>query len=446
MSKGTAVSERAVADAIIARLKMVKTVGPQWYVYQDGIWRETRRDAYRQLVYAVTDESQWKASTEKNALSQIEGRMQCDGRIFRGATMLQEDGSVAINTRNGIVIATKDKIELRDHFHEFYFTRAFNVDFDPTATCPRYRDTFTATLPDAEDRRLKQISYGNFLWPDARYEFVMIDIGEAGTGKSTLAEPIIALLGGGDEGLLTSLSLGQICDSNCYALAKLRYALVNLGTELQSLAIDESENFKKIVSGEPFEARPIYCPPFTMTTFPKLWFLANSIPRFRNGTDAELRRARFIVFCVKPVTPDPRLKAYLRENERAGIFNFMLEGLQMLMRDERVPLGGPNSQQIHNRFRISNDTIKAFVDDRCIVNPSLDTSKKDMGDAYTAYCEAVALPFKGDNHFFQKLYDRFPDTFRESKKRGEGEKRIPSIVGVGLKPDVDKADLEKPML
>jgi P4 family phage/plasmid primase-like protien len=438
VSKGTATSEKAVADAIITRLKHIKTVGPQWYVYQNGLWRETRRDAYRPLVYAVTDESQWKVKMENGALSQVEGRMQCDGRIFRGATLLQDDGSVAINVKNGILQVTPDEIVLLDHNHEFYFTRALNVEFDAKAICPRYGATFERTLPDGEDQRLKQLSYGNFLWPDARYEVVQIDIGEAGTGKSTLAEPIIALLGSGEEGLLTSLSLGQICDHNCYALAKLRYALVNLGTELQSLAIDESENFKKIVSGEPFEARPIYCPPFTMTTFPKLWFLANSIPRFKNGTEAELRRARFTIFNQKPEVPDLGLKAYLRENERAGIFNFMLKGLQELMRGGKMPLGGRASQRLHNRFRISNDTIKAFVDDYCVVGKEESCPKEHIANAYTEYCDNVSLPFKGDNHFFQKLYDRFPQ-ITESRKRIDGN-RVQSVVGIGLKPSV-QADL-----
>ncbi len=431
MNKGTAASEKAVADAIIARLKHVKIVGPQWYVYQNGIWRETRRDAYRPLVYAVTDESQWRVSIENGALSQVEGRMQCDGRIFRGATLLQDDGSVAINVRNGILVVYPDRRELRAHNHEFYFTRALNVEYDPVATCPRYQVTFKAVLPDGDDQHLKQLSYGNFLWPDARYEVVQIDIGEAGTGKSTLAEPIIALLGSGDEGLLTSLSLGQICNSECYALAKLRYALVNLGTELQSLAIDESENFKKIISGEPFEARPIYCPPFTMTTFPKLWFLANSIPRFKNGTDAEQRRARFTVFAQKPQPPDLGLKAYLRENERAGIFNFMVDGLQMLMREGEMPIGGAASKAIHARFRVSNDAINTFISDCCVVGPRESVAKELLAAAYTEYCEGVGLSFTGDQHFFQKLYDRFPE-IAESRKRIEG-KRVQSILGVGLK-------------
>lgn len=430
MSKGTAVSERAVADAIISHLKHIKTVGSQWYVYQNGIWRDSRKDAYRPLAYKLTDPDKWTARLESTSLAQVEGRMQCDDSIFRGAiTML--DGEVAINVRNGILMVTSDSIRLLAHNPELYFTRALQVDYDPKATCPRYRQVFAQSLPHPDDQHLKLLLMGNILWPDTRYEVVEIDLGESRTGKSTLAEPVMHILGGGEGGLITSLSLGQICDPNCYALAKLRYALVNLGTELQSLAIDESENFKKIISGEPFEARPIYSPPFTMTTFPKLWFLANNIPRFKNGTDAELQRARFIVFGVKPECPDTSLKSYLRDNELPGIFNMMLEGLQMLMRVGKIPLGGPASREIHDRFRVSNDAIKAFIDECCIKSPGQSASKEDIGKAYEEFCADYSLPFKPDCHFFQKLYDRFPD-ITDSKKR-DGTKRVPSVVGLGLK-------------
>jgi hypothetical protein len=50
--------------------------------------------------------------------------------------------------------------------------------------------------------------------------------------------------------------MSQICDPRSYHLPKLRYAAVNLGTELDVIAIDENANFKTIVSGEPIEARP----------------------------------------------------------------------------------------------------------------------------------------------------------------------------------------------
>ena len=56
----------------------------------------------------------------------------------------------------------------------------------------------------------------------------------------------------------------------------------------------------------------------------KLMFLANSLPRFKHGTDAELRRARFLRFDVLPTEKDVTLKSKLT-SERDGIFLWMVE-------------------------------------------------------------------------------------------------------------------------
>ena len=73
----------------------------------------------------------------------------------------------------------------------------------------------------------------------------------------------------------------------------------------------DSGVFKSVVSGERVEARPIYGAPFTMETTAKLWFLANNLPRFRHGTEAELRRLRFLRFDRVPDQVDPTLKTRL---------------------------------------------------------------------------------------------------------------------------------------
>jgi hypothetical protein len=118
-------------------------------------------------------------------------------------------------------------------------------------------------------------------------------------------------------------------------------------TELDSLEVSESSNFKAIVSGEAIEARPIYGEPFTMRTTCKLWFLSNHLPRFRHGTEAELRRMRFIRFNRIPKVKDVTLKHRIRA-ERNGIFALMVHYLQRLMTLSEIPLGSAKSQESGN--------------------------------------------------------------------------------------------------
>ena len=96
----------------------------------------------------------------------------------------------------------------------------------------------------------------NFLLPDARFETCLVCYGDTGTGKSTIAEGIVSALG---PDLVRQLGMSQICDPKGYHVPKLQGAAVSIGTELDSLEVAESSNFKAIVSGKPIETRAIYC-------------------------------------------------------------------------------------------------------------------------------------------------------------------------------------------
>ena len=82
-------------------------------------------------------------------------------------------------------------------------------------------------------------------------------------------------------------SLEELCKTSGYSLPTIRDKMLNLGTELNGTEIEESSNFKKLVSGEGMLARQIYCEPGEMVTTCKLVFLTNNLPRFKYGTDAE---------------------------------------------------------------------------------------------------------------------------------------------------------------
>jgi phage/plasmid-associated DNA primase len=69
-----------------------------------------------------------------------------------------------------------------------------------------------------------------------------------------------------------------------------------------------------------------------MRTTCKLWFLSNHLPRFRHGTEAELRRMRFIRFDHISDEKDVTLKAKIRA-ERDGILGLMVHYLQRLFAD-----------------------------------------------------------------------------------------------------------------
>jgi P4 family phage/plasmid primase-like protien len=422
-------TEREYANLLAAQLPAIRTCGKQWYAFEGGRWQKSSRDMYRPKALNILPENHRRERLGKTLLDHLESRFQVDEKAFHGALAFDDSGAVSINVQNGILRVTARAITLLPHDAAFHFTTSLEAVFDRSLDCPLFHNTLVQCLPDEQDRALFQLCCGNFLFPDCRFETALICYGEAGSGKSTIAEPIAAVIGGGS---LTRLSMSQICDPKSYHLPKLRFAAVNLGTELDSSALDQSSHFKSLVSGEPVDVRPIYGEPFTMRSHAKLWCLTNGLPQFKNGTDAEQRRMRFIRFELKPPTPDVTLKERLL-HERTGVLNFMLTGLQELLSVKGIPLGGKYSKAVHERFTVSNDPLGAFLKERCYIHSEAKITKETLNNAFNEFCDQHNVPKEFGSGWFKRLYERFPN-IKPVRGRSEGE-RVNYISGIQLLPE-----------
>jgi len=423
---GDDLTEYQYANALAEILPPIKTCGNQWRSYEAGAWSEIERAIFRPDAQNTLPEN---IRTERRAaalLDHLEGRAQVSAESFCGFNKTGADGSVFVNVGNGVLVVTPSNIKLTEHDPAHNFTARTAAIYNIEAAAPLFYRVLNEALPDAEDRRLYQLCAGNFLLPDSRFEVALINYGEAGSGKSTLAEAIASTLG---RDLVPRLNMSQICDSKSYHLPKLRYAAVNLGTELDAIEMGDSASFKALISGEPLEARPIYGAPFTMRTACKLWFLANGLPRFKHGTEAELRRTRFIRFNYIPPSKDVTLKTRLAA-ERDGIFLWMVEGLRELLTLAEIPLGGKDSRAVHDRFRISNDPVGSFVKQRCRFDVNACADKFLLGAAYDEFCRQHGLPDSCGAWFFRCLYERWPNL--TEKRPGSGSSRRRCIAGIAL--------------
>lgn len=414
------------ANALADILPPLKTIGRDWFAYSEGTWTECSRDGFRPAAQSVLP-IRIRSDRRANALlDDLEGRSQVAAETFIGFYKFGIDGEILLNVANGIVAITPQDMKLLPHDPTHNFNQQTAAAYFPEATSPIFDRILSESLPDAEDQQLYQICSGNILYPDTRFEVAQINYGEAGRGKSTLAEAIANVLG---RKLVTRLTLSQICDPKSYHVPKLRYGAVNLGTELDAVEMSDSAIFKAIVSGEPIEARPIYGAPFTMETTAKLWFLANGLPRFKHGTEAELRRMRFIRFGQLPVTKDNTLRKQLA-NERDGIFTWVLRGLRKLILLREIPLGGRESRAVHDRFQISNDPVGSFVNSRCRMEANARTEKTQMFAAYEDFCACYELAPACKDWFLRALYERWPNL--TEVRPGSGSKRVRVIVGISL--------------
>jgi P4 family phage/plasmid primase-like protien len=397
-------NEQECADLFLRHAPPVRCVGTQWYCYECGTWKPTERDRFRKLTQQTMNASIRTAQRESNILKLVEGASQFDDSQFNGVYRMDcED--VLINCRNGVVRVNQQGYQMEAHSPDHNFTQSMAVEFEEGAKYDLFEKTLNEVIPDPKDRILLQVAAGNFLFPSCKHEVCLCSYGPGGTGKSTIADAIASIFEAG-SGSVTTLSLQHLCEPKSYALPMLGRAALNIGTELDSLEIEESSNWKALVSGEPILARPIYGKPFKLRTAAKLWFLSNHMPRFKHGSDAEFRRMRFISFGKKPVSKDTSLKDKLRQ-EAPGIFIWMVEGLAELLRVNAVPYGGKETARPCETFSVQNDPLGSFVRKHCILGPSHQIGKENLRNEYKEFLEEEGLPAdKLTFSFIKRLKER----------------------------------------
>jgi P4 family phage/plasmid primase-like protien len=420
--------ENVFAGELKRLLPLVLTTGTAWRVF-DGIRWEMIAGPERFLPLAIELLGHFNHDTARRAgelVAHVGASCQTT-QNWRGAYAFDKSGAVLLNLENGILRVTRNTFDLLPHDWKQGFTLMIPTPWQPAAECPAFTATLAAAMPDSDDRELFRLFAGSILEPSARLEAGLAVFGPSGTGKSTLVDSGIAeAIGGPASGTVSRVSLRQLCDPKSYSLPGLEFSLVNIITEGDALEVEESGNFKSIISGEPIECREIYGKPRVIQTTAKLLLATNALPRFRNGTDAEGRRLRLLNFDQVPAKPDPELKHRI-QSEKPGILRWMAAALQDVMGLRNMPRGGASAKRVTDRFALSNDSLGCFVHQECQLDPASIVIKSELLEAFNEFADSHGFASDNAVWFFRKLLDRFPH-LTQSRRNG-----LRVIVGINLK-------------
>lgn len=443
-------NEELYARKFLRRVKL-RTHEKEWYVWDGKAW-SLRKSAHFEPIAMSVLPKKFKTLKAMNAIMGHAAAIQQLGleqEFFGAIRWDRKREQVMINCNNGILTVSEVRCTLRDHDPEMLFTATLNADWEDKewtpALTPLFSKLIEEALPEPDDRALQQWWSGYLLYPSCNHELCLISYGAAGTGKSTVSDALTNVLG--KEPLKTVLSMAQLCSEGqgAYSLPSLRLAAVNMGTELDTVDVGDSANFKRIISGEPIQVRPIYGAPYPMTSTVKLWFNANSLPRFRHGTDAELRRTRFLCFKHKPKFKDETLKEKLAA-ECNGLLAYMVAGLQEILSGSPAPEGGPDSVRLKSRFAISNDPVTAWANECVTFDHTEEVMKDDVWESFNGFLNSWGFPEKNKAFLFRQFFERFPDVkahrVEKDQKRADGSTRGVGHWLKGVRLNLNTEELE----
>lgn len=287
-----------------------------------------------------------------------------------------EAKKILINLQNGTFEFTTDGWRLREFNPDDFLTYQLPFNYNKEATCPMFNAYLEKVLPDESTRIVLQ-EFAGYIFTSLHLEKMLVLYGGGRNGKSVFFNILQALIG--TENILT-FSLGLF--NHEYNRAKLSNALLNYssekGTDLNV------ETFKALISGEPQQAREPYGKSFTLRNKVRFIMNANELPKETEQTAAYYERYLIIPFDVyiKEEERDSELADKIIANELAGVFNWLLMGLNRIVKQKKFSVCEKADAAL-NEFKRQSDNVALFIDDFKYI-PS-DSQKESLYDLYIRY-------------------------------------------------------------
>lgn len=272
----------------------------------------------------------------KDAANAVVIELRAAGRIWYTNTNNQDtqtvDGYPFIPLAGGKLLDWRTG-ELKAWDPESNLTYVLPIEFDPHAKAPSWESRLKEWLPDAGSRDILQEFIGYSLIPYMGFEQALVIQGEGANGKSLFLETVQGLLG---YKVVDSINMRNLFSR--FGQADLVGKILNVVNEAGSeyLRGGAADDFKNLVSGGRVKADVKNLAPITFNNTAKFIFSSNHDVKTGDKSEGWLRRLLIVPFDQdfrNSTVPKYEIMEALRA-EHAGIFNWALEGLRRLMKNQ----------------------------------------------------------------------------------------------------------------
>ena len=330
-----------------------------------------------------------------------------------------------LGVANGVVDLRSGKV--RSGQPSDKITLHTNINFDRTASCPRWF-LFLSEVFGGDEAVIEYVqrAVGYCLSGDVREQCLFLLYGIGANGKSTLLRILLDLFGTYGFNLPFSafeLKARSAIPNDIAAIAGKR--LVTAIETSESAQLNEAR-IKALTGGDEITARHLYHDFFTFSPAAKFWLAVNHLPEVGDDSPGFWRRIRLIPFLQRfdDKTADKDLFAKLKA-EASGILNWAIQGcLKWQERGLGMP---PAVQEGSDAYRQESDPLVDFIEECCDVSPSASVPVAELWQARQVW-ESENPGRTMDRLTFSRRLEA-----RGFKKVRHGHKRTWTWLGIGLK-------------
>jgi P4 family phage/plasmid primase-like protien len=279
------------------------------------------------------------------------------------------------------------------------------VAFDKEAKCPNW-EQFISQVVNPDDLDTIQEWSGFLLLPDYRFHKLLWVHGEGRNGKGVWQRTMEAVLG---EDNVSSIGLEEFNGSHRFALRQLYGKLFNPCSEPNTTYPLQTPLLKKATGQDTIEAETKGKQGrLKFRNYAKITILANKFPKVEDTTTAFKERRLFIKFpnefTGKNQIQNIEANWLTIHDERSGILNWMLKGLERLL-ENGCFTESLTQQETEAEFLRASDTIGAFLKEMVIFGKNYVTTRSETYERYKEYCDALGLDAETNVKFTQRMKD-----------------------------------------
>jgi putative DNA primase/helicase len=366
----------------------------------------TARGIFHEAAEAESEEEQ-KAITKWALASQNESRInamlsQAKPYLAVGMEELDRDPWL-INCQNGTLDLRTGR--LKDHDPTDRITKIVPVDYDPTASCPRFKRFLKEALVDDALIKFAKRYSGYTLTGITRERMLAILYGFGKNGKTTLVELLNDVLGDYARNTDVETLLIKKYQGVGNDVAALKGARFVSAAEVEKGRRLAESKVKQLTGRDTVTARFLFGENFDFKPEFKLWLSTNNKPVIQGTDDAIWDRIRLIEFRQRfeGSKADPRLPDKLR-NELAGVFAWMVEGC---LEWQEHGLEEPKTvTDATKQYREEMDTLAAFLDETCVIGPIYRVLAESLYQRYAMWCDKSGERKDPKKAFVARLEER----------------------------------------
>lgn len=320
-----------------------------------------------------------------------------------------------INMENGVLDLTAK--QLLPHSPTYNQHKITGCAYDPDATCPEFTGMMERLLPDESVRREFQKAVGLCLAKEQlpAKKVLMLLIGPKDTGKTTVLNILVDVLGeygaSVDNSLLMQTNKDKTRGPEMYDFRETLMITTSEASENDKL---DTGRVKALTGETTISVRNNYSTSMDKFKMIGLIFIdSNFKPYIPPRDTAAWGRLRLFPFEQVITQKDPTLKSKL-EQEKAGIFNWILEGLDLILEEKEI-FETESMQAYKGEYRKEMDITQQFIED------CLEKSENSTDRIQTTLLFSTYKNWCRDNNFKptirNKFYEEISRSF-EKKKSG----------------------------